>query len=595
MDVTNRIAGMRLLMYENGIDAYLLTGTDPHLSEYTPEYWKTREWISGFTGSYGKILVTKEKVLLWTDTRYFAQALKELEGTGIELMKERVPDTVSLEEWLATNLKPGSVFALDGATISNADVDLLTSNLAAKGIIFNTEVDLVDSLWTNRPSSGNSMVYEHSISYAGKSRSQKIDLVRKILLSKGLDSTIITMLDDLAWLFNIRSTDIKFTPLVVAYAYLDLENVFLFIQQDKITYKLSELLINEGIILLPYEQFFVFLTRIVNKRIHMDPLRTNSKIKNALATSNFVDPSISLITQLKAVKDQNEIDHIKRAHQKDGTAMVYSLFWISQAIGKQKLTEITVGHKFTEFRSKQPFFKGESFQPIVGFGEHGAIIHYHATQQTDSEIKSDNLLLIDTGGQYLDGTTDITRTICLGSANEKQKKDFTICLKAHIALANAIFPVGTKGYSLDSVTRKPLWDNAINYGHGTGHGIGYFLSVHEGPMSIRAEFNNEPIRAGHILSNEPGVYREGEYGIRIENVILCKVHGSNNFGDFLCFETLSLCPIDRHLIDLKFLNIEEIRWINQYHEKVYHEISPHILEKNVVDWLKIQCEPFDEV
>jgi len=358
---------------------------------------------------------------------------------------------------------------------------------------------------------------------------------------------------------------------------------------------LRESLISEGINLTPYNEFFQFLARLENKSILIDPVRTNSRIKNTLSSSNFVVPSVSIITEIKAVKDEIEIENIRRAQHKDGIAMVYSLFWIYQTIGKHKLTEISVGKKFAEFRSKQPHFKGESFHPIVGFGEHGAIIHYHATNQTDVEIKYDNLLLIDSGGQYLDGTTDITRTICLGHANEKQKKDFTICLKAHIALANAIFPAGTKGYSLDSIARKTLWDNGLNYGHGTGHGIGYFLSVHEGPMSIRAEFNNEPIRVGHILSNEPGVYREGEYGIRIENVILCKVFESNNFGDFLCFETLSLCPIDRHLIDLKYLNNEEINWINQYHEKIYNELSACFPEPAVAEWLKQQCEPFNEI
>lgn len=595
MDVVNRIEGLRILMRANEVDAYLLTGTDPHLSEYTPENWKTREWISGFTGSYGKVLVTKDQALLWTDTRYFVQALEELKGTGIELMKERVPDAVSPEDWLIGNLKPGMVFALDGSTISTSDELQFNAKLTANGIFFNSEIDLVSQLWTNRTIAEVSLVYEHPINFAGKSRNKKIDEIRKILIGRGLDSTVITMLDDIAWLFNIRSSEIEFNPFVIAYAYLDLENVWLFIQPEKIDLQLKEQLISEGIGILPYEDFFQFLGRIRNKKILLDPVRTNSRIKKALSISNFVDPSISLVTQLKAVKDQNEIANIRRAHVRDGIAMVYALFWISRTIGNQNLTEMVVGDKFTEFRSKQPFFKGNSFQPIVGFGPHGAIIHYHATKSTNSEIKSDNLLLIDSGGQYFDGTTDITRTICFGAATDRQKKDFTICLKAHIALANAVFPVGTKGHSLDSIARKPLWNNCLNYGHGTGHGIGYFLSVHEGPMSIRAEFNNEPIRAGHILSNEPGVYREGEYGIRIENVILCKEYESNQFGEFLCFETLSLCPIERNLIDPSYLSLDEIVWINRYHEKVYHEISSCIAEADVVEWLENQCKPFHEV
>ncbi len=594
IDIANRITELRSLMHKNQVDAYLITGADPHLSEYTPDSWKTREWISGFTGSYGKVLVTSDKVLLWTDTRYFLQAIDELSGTGIEMMKERVNEAISIEEWISINMKSGNSFAVDGLTVSTAEIAQMESKFTAKGITLRIDLDLVDGLWLDRPILPNKAAYEYPVHFAGKSRVEKIEIIRKVLLSKDLDSTVISMLDDVAWLFNLRGEEIKYTPLVTAYGYVDKKGAWLFIHPDKISDEFRNTLETEGINVCPYDSFFNFLDRINNQRIQIDPVRTNSLITKVVSESNFIGASLSIATQIKAIKNQTEISRIRTAHLKDGAAMVYSLFWILHAIEKERITEITIGHKLNEFRSKQALFKGDSFHPVIGFGPHGAIVHYHATAQTDIEIKSDNLLLIDSGGQYLDGTTDITRTIGLGSVTRRQQEDFTTCLKGHIALATAIFPEGTKGYSLDAITRKNLWDKGLNYGHGTGHGIGYFLSVHEGPMSIRAEFSNEPIREGHILSNEPGIYREGEYGIRIENVLLCKRFKSNEFGSFLCFETLSFCPIDRRLIIIELLSRDEINWIDHYHEIVFKKISPFIADHDVLEWLKMQCTPLNE-
>ena len=589
--IAERIASIRELMKIHHVDAYLITGTDPHLSEYIPKRWETREWISGFTGSYGKILVTLNEVLLWTDTRYFLQAAAELQGTGIRLMKDRVPDAVSLEEWALRNLKQGDKFSFDGSTVSASEATQLTTKLAANGILIDIELDLVGQVWLDRPKQQDSPAYEYPTGFAGKSRKEKFELVRETLVSKNLDSTIITLLDDLAWIFNIRGTEIEYIPLVSAFGYLDKENVWLFINPDKLSSDLRNVLEEDGVIIKPYDDFDSFIKRITKNRIQIDPVRTNFKIFRSLADHNETDSSVAVVTKLKAVKNSHEIENIRNAHIKDGTAMVYALYWLNQVIGKENVTEVSVGKKLNEFRMKQPFFMGDSFHPIVGFGAHGAIVHYHATEQTSVAISPDNLLLIDSGGQYLDGTTDITRTISLGTPTTKQCEDFTICLKAHIALATAHFPIGTKGYSLDSITRKPLWDRGINYGHGTGHGIGYFLSVHEGPMSIRTEFNNEPISEGHLLSNEPGIYREGQYGIRIENVLVCRRSPYSEFGDFLCFETVSLCPIDRHLIVIEMLSSEELNWLNQYHETVLQKILPHIPDSNVLDWLKIQCAP----
>ena len=594
-ETIERISRLRDLMEEKHADAYLITGTDPHLSEYTPENWKTREWISGFTGSYGKVLVTLEFVLLWTDTRYFLQAEQELDGSGIVIMKDRVPGAISVEEWLCDNLQPGCSVFTDGSTISAEDINVLAAKLSAKGITLHIDADLVGEIWYDRPTSPVRQSYEHPEIFACRSRRQKIELVREKLKEGNLDATLISQLDDVAWLFNLRSDEILYTPLVTAYGYVDVQEVYLFIHPAKLSADLRNALQRDDIIIEPYDSFFSFLRRIANQRIQFDPLRTNSLIYNQVFTSNNLQSSLSIVTNLKAIKSSCEIENIKNAHIRDGAALVRSLFWINHILGKEVITEISVGIKLNEFRSRQPNFMGDSFHPIVGFGAHGAIVHYHATPDSDYVLNRDNLLLIDSGGQYLDGTTDLTRTIALGSVTQNQKEDFTICLKGHIALATVLFPVGTKGYSLDSIARKHLWDKGINYGHGTGHGIGYFLSVHEGPMSIRTEFNNEPIREGHLLSNEPGIYRPEEYGIRIENVLLCKSHSLTGFGNFLCFETISFCPIDKNLIIYELLSNEEIKWLNNYHDTVYSKISPLIEETEVLEWLKEQCAPLENI
>ena len=591
MNIFERIAALRDQMKLNQIDAYLITGTDPHLSEYTPDAWKTREWISGFTGSFGKVLVTRKNVLLWTDTRYFIQAIDEISQFGIELMKDRVSGSISLEHWISMNLLAGEVLAVDGKTLTVAEALNLSDKIAAKGIQFNSELDLVSSIWVDRPSSGPSHVVEHAVEYAGRSRVEKLNLVRQILAEKNLDGCILSALDDIAWLLNIRGNEIQYTPLVTAYCYLDQEDCLFFIQGDRLSKPLYELLIKDGITFIDYSEFYSFLARIPAGRIQIDPIRTNYSIFQKINVNCQPVFEVGTVTRLKAIKNNHEIEQIKNAHLKDGAAMVNSIFWITQYVDKKELSEVLIGRKLNEFRSLQPGYAGESFHPIVGYGAHGAIVHYHATEATDSKIKSGNILLIDSGGQYLDGTTDITRTIILGSPSHQQKVDFTICLKAHIALATAVFPAGTRGYSLDTITRKPLWDNYLNYGHGTGHGIGFYLSVHEGPMSIRSEYNDERIEAGHLMSNEPGLYREKEYGIRTENVLLCKHSASGPFGDFLCFETISLCPIDKQLILPELMNDVELNWLNDYHALVFHSISPLLQDECTIKWLKIQCEP----
>lgn len=590
MNILERITLLRSLMMENHIDAYIINGNDPHLSEYVPGKWRTREWISGFTGSYGRVVVTSKKSALWTDSRYFLQAEAELKESGMILMKDRQPDTIPYEEWILSELSSNSVAGIDGFTISGSEARRLTDKMGAKGIILNKSVDLVSEIWKNRPTSPENPAYDYSVKFAGISRSEKIDLIRQELHSKGAQSTIISMLDDLAWTFNLRGSDIEYNPLVTGYGFIDQERAIIFIDPVKVSEELKELLIREKIELMDYESIISFLKVSNQKTLYLDPDRTNSMVYNSIPKSCRIIEGLSIPTLLKSVKGEYEIEGMKNAHTRDGVAMINFLYWLYSNLGKEKITELGICAKLKEFRSKQEDFVGESFHTIAGYQEHGAIVHYHVTEETNSNIEPKGILLIDSGGQYLDGTTDITRTVALGETTKQQKIDFTLVLKGMIQLAKAVFPVNTKGNSLDILARKALWDNCMDYGHGTGHGVGHFLCVHEGPVSIRQDLNPEPIREGNIISNEPGVYREGEYGIRIENLILCRKEGMKKFGNFLGFDTLTLCPIDKNLIDINLLTKEEINWLNDYHHKIVTETARY-LESDVLEWLKIQCSP----
>jgi Xaa-Pro aminopeptidase len=590
MNILERITLLRSLMKERNIDAYIINGNDPHLSEYVPDKWRIREWISGFTGSYGRVVLTNRKSVLWTDSRYFLQAEAELKDSGIIMLKDRQPDSIAFEDWIISELPPHSVVGIDGLTISTSDERKLITKLSAKGIVLKQTEDLVSAIWINRPTLSKYPAYDYDIKFAGFGREEKLGLIRKQLDENGAEATIITMLDDLAWTFNIRGQDIEYNPLVTGYGYVDIERAIIFIDPDKKTIDLRNILISKGIELMEYESFIPFLQNLSTKKIYLDPDRTNSLVTEKLQRNCHLVEGISIPTLLKSVKNDCEIAGMKEAHKRDGVAMINFLYWFDSNVGKENISEISICNKLREFRAQQDYFKGESFHSIVGYAEHGAIVHYHVTEETNLTIEPRGILLIDSGGQYLDGTTDITRTIALGNATEQQKADFTLVLKGMIQLAKAIFPIGTTGNSLDVLARKALWDNCLNYGHGTGHGVGHFLCVHEGPVSIRQDFNQQSIREGNVLSNEPGIYKEGEYGIRIENLILCRKDKETEFGKFLAFDTLTLCPIDKKLINLKLLTEEELRWLNDYHERIITEIG-HYFEPAVLEWLKIQCSP----
>ncbi len=590
MNIVERITSLRSLMQDRGIDGYLIYGTDPHLSEYVPEAWQSRKWISGFTGSYGKIVITQGRAALWTDSRYFLQAETQLSGTGIEMIKDRQADTISVDCWLALELNPGSVVALDGLTLSTADANNIELKLGAKGISLKLNTDLVSLIWKNRPIFSQTPVIDFPVQFAGYNRSEKLTIIRNLLTEYGAEATLICQLDDLAWSFNLRGSEINYNPLFTGYGYVDQQQAILFIGKEKIPLALADVLERDGVQIKNYESVFSFLEQLNARSFYLDPDRTNSLIYKSIEKRSNVIDGLSIPTLLKSIKNEVEIAGMKECHLRDGVAMVNFLYWFEKQFGKEKITELSVGEKLREFRSEQINFKGESFSPIVSFGPHGAIVHYNATPETDIEIQPDGILLFDTGGQYLDGTTDITRTIATGKITSKQQSDFTLVLKGNIQLAKGVFPENTKGYSLDILARKALWSNGLNYGHGTGHGVGHYLCVHEGPMSIRPEYNSEPIRAGQIITNEPGLYREGEYGIRIENVLVCKKDFQSNFGSFLSFDTITMCPIDRKLVDRQLLADEEITWLNSYHAKVLTELGSR-LNPEVQKWLKAQCEP----
>jgi len=590
MSIIERITSLRDLMLEKGIDAVLIYGTDPHLSEYVPDAWRSREWITGFTGSYGKVAITMNQAALWTDSRYFIQAEKQLAGSGILMIKDRQADTMAVDQWLMQQLKIGSTVAVDGLTISASEAKLLEQKLGAKGITFDIKTDLVSPLWKDRPHLPQGEIFDYSVTFAGLGRQEKLALIRNRLAGLGASSTIICQLDDLAWSFNLRGSDISYNPLFTGYGYVDQHKAILFIHDEKIPVGLIEELDREGVDVINYSSIISVLDNVLSSPVFIDPDRTNFLLYRFIQERSNVIEGLAIPTLLKSVKNEVEQNGMREAHIRDGVAMVNFLHWLDNNSEKQKITEQFIEEKLRSFRSEQLYFVGESFSSIVGFGPHGAIVHYSATAESNLKILPDGILLFDSGGQYLDGTTDLTRTIATGRVTDQQQSDFTLVLKGMIQLAKAIFPENTKGYSLDILARKALWNCGLNYGHGTGHGIGHYLSVHEGPMAIRQEYNGEPIREGQILSDEPGIYREGEYGIRIENVLLCKREFKTDFGNFLSFETLTLCPIDTKLMKRQLLTSEETEWINYYHARVLNELGPR-LEPDVLRWLTVRCAP----
>ncbi len=588
-----KLAGLRNSMKENNIDAFLIPNSDPHMSEYVTDYWRINRWLTGFTGSASTVVVTDSFAGLWTDSRYFAQAEKQLAGSGFTMMKSMPSEGKEPVDWITRSLKPGSTVGLDGRIFSIGRLRKLERLTRENGIIINVECDLITELWSDRPIVPALPAFDHLIEFCGKDRAVKMEEVREEMRRLKVDYHLLTSLDDIMWLLNIRGNDLKHSPLLLSFAIIDQTQILLFTEEGKIPFRLALEFDKAGIIMLPYEETAGMVTTLdPGSSILITPETTSAELYNSIPKGMQITEDISIPTRMKAVKNSTEIENIGRVMVKDGAALTKFFFWIEHNSDSVPMSELSLSEKLTHFRSEQEYFLNSSFTSIIAYNEHGALPHYSATSETDSVVGEPGILLVDSGGQYLDGTTDITRTISLGRPTQKQKTDYTLVLKGNINLTLAKFPVGTRGSQLDILARKALWQRGLNYGHGTGHGVGFCLNVHEGPQSISPAANDAKasIEAGMLISNEPAIYREGEYGIRIENLILCYEGDETQFGKFLKFDTVSLCYIDKNLIEISLLDKSEIDWLNSYHSEVYEKISPH-LSKEERDWLKDKTRP----
>ena len=587
--IKERMHALRMTFPPNYIKAFIIPSTDPHLSEYVAPHWMSREWISGFTGSAGTVVVLMNEAGLWTDSRYFLQAAKELEGSGITLYKEMLPETPSITKYLSQKLKPGESVSIDGKMFSVQQVEQMKEELAAYSLQVDLFGDPLKRIWKDRPSIPDSPAFVYDIEYAGKSCEEKVAAIRAELTKKGAYALFLSALDEIAWTLNLRGNDVHCNPVVVSYLLITQDDVIYFISPEKVTKEVNEYLKEQHVKLKNYDEVETYLNTFTGRNILIDPKKTNFAIYSAINPKCNIIRGESPVALLKAIRNEQEIAGIHAAMQRDGVALVKFLKWLEEAVPSGKETELSVDRKLHEFRAAQPLYMGESFDTIAGYKEHGAIVHYSATPESDVPLQPKGFLLLDSGAQYLDGTTDITRTIALGELTEEEKTDYTLILKGHIALAMAKFPVGTRGAQLDVLARMPIWKYGMNFLHGTGHGVGHFLSVHEGPQSIRMNENPVVLQPGMVTSNEPGVYKAGSHGIRTENLVLTVPAGEGMFGKYLKFETLTLCPICRKGIIKELLTAEEIGWLNDYHRTVYEKLSPD-LNYDEREWLKEACK-----
>ncbi|MBP1676276.1 MAG: peptidase [Bacteroidetes bacterium] len=587
-EIKERVALLREAMKVAGVSAYIVPGTDPHASEYIAGYWKERQWISGFTGSAGTAALTLDKAGLWTDSRYFLQGAAELEGTGYELMKMGLPETPDMLSWICSELKSGDKVGVNAQMFSVNAFAGMKAEFAQFGIEV-LSVDLPAQVWTDRPALPKDPFFVFGTQYTGKSATEKLTELRAELKKLRVGTFILSALDDIAWLFNIRGKDVSYNPVVISYALVEQERATLFLDSDKLTDETKAYLASEHITIAGYNDIYKAIAAVdVAAGVLIDGTKLNQSLYEALPAGCVVRNTMSPVFKMKSLKNEVEMAGVRRAMIKDGVALTRFFMWLEEHVKSGKLTEMSVDKKLYEFRSSQEGFMGESFGTIAGYAAHGAIVHYGASPDTDATLKPEGIFLLDSGGQYLDGTTDITRTVALGAPTIQQKIDFTLVLKGHIALATAQFPVGTRGSQLDILARKAMWDRGLNYGHGTGHGVGHFLNVHEGPQNIRMDENPVTLQPGMFMSNEPGLYREGQYGIRTENLIYVVQADKTSFGQFLKFETITLFPIDQLLVDDELLTEAEIDWLNAYHKKVYDTLSPH-LDGDEREWLLRKC------
>jgi len=590
--INERLAALRVQLRNNQLTAWIEPTGDPHQSEYVADHWKAREWLSGFSGSAGTLVVTQNHAGLWTDSRYFLQAETQLRGSEVELQKQVVPHAPEHINWLCENLKPGSVVGCDGSLFSVSQIRQLAKAFHAAGLELNTQYDLVGAIWTNRPTLPTNPVYEYELRYAGQSRAEKLSAIRAQMMKRKVGFHLIPTLDDIAWTLNIRGADVAYNPVCIAYLVIGMETAHLFIAREKVSLALRDALLHDGVLLHAYDALEDFMNlSAADHPILIDPTTTNLRLYNALPEGRALHGD-TIPRNLKTLKNVTEVANLKETMRRDGVALLRLVRWLEATLAERSVSEVEVAEHLAGLRAKQEGYVGESFAAIVGYQANGAIVHYHAEPETCAQIHPEGILLLDSGGQYLGGTTDITRTFALSAPGAEQKRHYTLVLKGHIALADAHFPAGTCGVQLDTLARQFLWQDDLNFGHGTGHGVGFFLNVHEPPQGFTPTPNGPrgptPFQPGMLTSNEPGFYKTGEYGIRIENLVLCVAASENAFGKFYKFESISLFPIDTTLIDVSLLTPAEKNWLNTYHKEVETALTP-LLEADEVIWLKERC------
>ncbi|MBE6053431.1 MAG: aminopeptidase P family protein [Clostridium sartagoforme] len=575
----NNLERLRESMKVKGINYYIIPSSDSHQSEYVAEHFKGREFLSGFTGSAGTLLVGLKEAYLWTDGRYFIQADRELKGSGISLMKIATAGYPTIKEWIKENIKANETLGFNGKLFSVKEYEDYLN--IAKEINFNINMDndLLENIWIDRPSLPDNKIFIHDEKYAGKSASEKLKEVRKNIEDKKADYYILSSLDDIAWLCNIRGNDIKFNPVALAYVVVGKVSANIYIDNNKLDDITKNKLYSEGFEVKDYDTIENDV-KLLTGTVILDESKLNAKVFNSLNDKVKVIREVNVTTKLKAIKNEIEIANWEVSQVRDGVAMVKFIKWLKSSIGKEKITEISASEKLTSFRAEGDNYKGDSFATIAGYKDHAAMMHYSATETSEYELKPEGMFLVDSGAQYLDGTTDITRTFILGPITDEEKRDYTLVLQGHIALASAKFLKGSTGMNLDILARRPLWNYGIDYKCGTGHGVGFFLNVHEGPQGIRPIGNSVVLEPGMILTNEPGVYKEGRYGIRTENTLIVeKDIVSEEFGEFYKFRTISYCPIDLDGINVEMLSVQEKDWLNEYHKVVFEKLSPYLSEE----------------
>ena len=586
LKATEKIEALRAIMRREGISAFITPSTDPHAGEYVPERWKSRRWLTGFTGSAGIAVVTTDQAALWTDSRYFLQAAEQLAGTGVELMKEKIEGTPTITEWLGSMLPQGSVVAVDGWVNTTAEVETMENELKANGLALRTDIDPNAEIWTDRPVIPQSKAFIQGLEYAGESAASKIQRIREKI---GQNAIVVSSLEEVAWTLNLRADDVLYTPFVLGYVLITPADAYLYICKEKVTPEVASYLKDEGVSIREYDAITADL-QALGMPVYVQPEKTNFAVYSAIKTPIRKE---SVVEQMLIFKNETEIRGFRNAMEKDGVAMVKWIKWTLENVPKGGQTELSLSKRLEEFRAEQPLFKGVSFESIMGYAHHGAIVHYDPTPETDIPVKAEGLLLIDSGGQYLDGTTDITRTIPLGPLTEEMRRDYTLVLKGWIRLGSAVFPKGTCGTQLDTLAREAMWKYGINYLHGTGHGVGQFMSVHEAIdlHQFRMQWRPTPLLPGMTITDEPGIYIEGSHGVRHEDTMLVVPATEGiTFGPYYTFEHLTLCPILTSPILVEMLTEEERTWFNSYQQMVYERLAPRLDEEHKA-WLKEVVKP----